>query len=451
MIPFCILIFGFANVASANSGLSVNDINSLRKGLKAVERSNVVSALNWSRRIKDPLARKILTWARLAMSGPNENFEELSKFININPDWPNQNGLQRLAEKSMNFNTPDKLVKEFLIKRQPLTGFGKARLGQAFLNTGEVEKGRILIRDAWINGNFTKYREKTIYKRYRKILDIEDHYRRLDRLQWQGRYWPVKRMLWKVPKEYRMLSIARMFLRHNLGNVDKAIAKVPSNLKNNIGLKYERLRWRLQKGKYYSALEILNELGEDLVQPTLWWKKREMVVRFLLKKGEANKAYLVARDHKINTDNDKNIIAYSEAEWIAGWIALRFLKDSKVAEAHFKNMYKVVRFPISRSRGAYWIARANEALAATKEEIAITDTWYRRAAFHSTTYYGQLSSTRLQLKRGVIFSPNIEPLEAEIKAFNAHELTRATYILAEVKNNNFLKKPLFYLHIRFTF
>ena len=47
------------------------------------------------------------------------------------------------------------------------------------------------------------------------------------------------------------------------------------------------------------------------------------------------------------------------------------------------------------------------------------------------------------MKRGVIFAPNIEPLEAEIKAFNAHELTRVIIMLAEVKNNSFLKKFVF--------
>jgi soluble lytic murein transglycosylase len=340
----------------------------------------------------------------------------------------------------MKLNTSDKLVRAFFRKRQPLTGFGKARLGQAFLNSGRIDEGKVLIRDAWINGNFSKYREKIIYKRYRKFLNKEDHCKRLDRLQWQGKFWPVKRMLWKVPKDYRALGIARMFLRHNLGNVDSAIAKIPVKLKNDTALKYERLRWRLQKGKYLSALEILNEPGDYLVQSKLWWRKREMVVRFLMNNGDAENAYRLASDHRINTNVIKDVVAYSEAEWMAGWIALRFLNSAKRAETHFKNMYKAVHFPISRSRGAYWIARAKETLGSEIGKIDSAEVWYRRAAFHSTTYYGQLASARLKQNRGIILVPKIKLLNNEIKTFNSHELTRVINMLVEVKSNIYLKK-----------
>ncbi|HOO88899.1 MAG TPA: hypothetical protein PK442_14430, partial [Synergistales bacterium] len=41
---------------------------------------------------------------------------------------------------------------------------------------------------------------------------------------------------------------------------------------------------------------------------------------------------------------------FAEGEWLAGWIALRFLNDQEVARGHFERMYKAVNYPISRAR-----------------------------------------------------------------------------------------------------
>ena len=49
-----------------------------------------------------------------------------------------------------------------------------------------------------------------------------------------------------------------------------------------------------------------------------------------------------------------------EAEFHAGWIALRFLGDAKLAMRHFASLRTRAERPISVSRGAYWQGRAAE-------------------------------------------------------------------------------------------
>ena len=73
-IPICILLLSFAKVGKAESELSVNDTTSLREGLKSLKGSEVASSLSWTRRTKNPIAQKILIWARLIMSGHNADF-----------------------------------------------------------------------------------------------------------------------------------------------------------------------------------------------------------------------------------------------------------------------------------------------------------------------------------------------------------------------------------------
>mgnify|MGYP003325932823 CR=1 FL=1 len=72
--------------------------------------------------------------------------------------------------------------------------------------------------------------ERQFYKRYRRFLTKEDHHLRLERLLWIGRYYPVRRMLHKVNKNYRALAFARITLRQYRGAVDNAISKVPKKL-----------------------------------------------------------------------------------------------------------------------------------------------------------------------------------------------------------------------------
>ena len=56
-----------------------------------------------------------------------------------------------------------------------------------------------------------------------------------------------------------------------------------------------------------------------------------------------------------------------EAEFYAGWIALRYLKHPATAARHFADAAKLAVKPISVARARYWQGRAAEALGADGE------------------------------------------------------------------------------------
>ncbi len=426
---------GTAPAAPAKAGpIESEDARKLKAGIEAVYQGNIRKARAYNKIIKDPLARKILTWARLSQPDPNAGFAEISDFMAANPDWPNQHALQRRAEEAITEKTPPDAVLAWFGNRNPLSGDGKARYGEALLASGLVKEGHAAIRDAWINGNFTKIRERAFYKRHRRLLSAADHRRRLDRLLWEGRYWPARRVLWKVPPDYRALSVARLFLRHGRGNVDTAIAKVPDELINDPGLIYERLRWRRRKGKYAAAREILDNPPDDLVRPRLWWKERFLVARQALREGLITDAYRIAKEHGLD-GNGAGVPAYAEAEWLAGWITLRFLEDSGVAKTHFERMYNAVKYPVSRARGAYWTGRALDAMGDTET----AETWYGLAAHHPTAYYGQLAIARISPGASLELFPQPKADEDERKAFEAHELVRAVKVLGDAEGQDWLR------------
>ncbi|MDA1022886.1 MAG: lytic transglycosylase domain-containing protein [Proteobacteria bacterium] len=416
--------------------LTPGDAKALKAGLEFVEKEKFAQARSMDSKIKNPIASSILTWVRLSQPDPTASFEEIGRFMARHPGWPQQGKLQRRAEEAITRETPGAEVLDWFAKRKPLSGDGKARMGEALVAAGRTDEGLALIRDAWINGNFTKRRELYFYKRNRRYLSRGDNLKRLDRLLWEGRYWPSRRMMWKVPPEYRELATARMFLRHRRGNVDTAIAKVPDKLKNDPGLIYERLRWRRHKGKFQEALEILNQPPDDLVYPDRWWVERAFVARQMLQKGNITDAYRLAKNHGV-----KDGASFAEAEWLSGWIALQFLKDAQTARRHFETMYNAVKYPVSQSRGAYWMARAFEALG-NDNKAAI---WHRLAANHPTTYYGQLSIASLHPGAGLEFDSSPDPGKQETASFEADDLVAAVRILGQIDEADRIRP--FILHL----
>jgi soluble lytic murein transglycosylase len=417
------MIFGPAPQAAA---LAPADTLLAKAAFKSINRDSWNKARRLGLLIGDDTMARIIYWMDLTRRGSRASFGDISRFMVENPDWPGRALLRRRAEEAMTGKLPPHEALAWFEKHPPVSSDGRARFGAALLGQGDKEKGRAVLKQAWIQGNFTKAREKQFYKSHRKLLTYSDHVRRLDRLLWEGRYWSSRRMMWKVKGADRALAEARFLLRHMLGNVDRAISKVPDELRGDPGLVYERLRWRRRKGRDKSALEILEAAPESPPYLEKWWTERAILARRALDKGNITTAYLLAREHGLEAGAD-----YSEAEWLAGWIALSFLGYEDVAIGHFTAMFKAVKYPISRARGAYWTARAAE--ASGKAELA--ELWYRVASSFPIAFYGQLAVAHLK-PVSVLKLPPPPAIDAALEtAFNAHELTRAVRLLGELGEN----------------
>jgi soluble lytic murein transglycosylase len=412
------------------------DVRDGRIAFKAADAGDWDTARTAAAEIGDPLAAKLLFWFDVTRLGGSGSFADITKFISENPDWPDQKVLCLRAEEAIDDTVADQTILSWFDGREPVTTEGRVRLGAALLNAGEVERARAVIRDVWVHGRFSIDAERTFYTTYRNLLIVDDHVERLDRLLWQGRLSEARRMLGKVDAKYRALAEARLRLREMDRNVDGAIAKVPPALKEDPGLIYERLRWRRRKGRDLSARELLKAYPLDNARPRLWWAERSILARDALAEGHVSEAYRIARDHALTEG-----AGFAEAEWLAGWIALRFLEEPKVAFTHFTTMFRGVKYPISRARGAYWAARAAEAdLRPNMAEL-----WYQTAAQYPTTYYGQLAANRLNPASELQLPPDPHPSAEETAFFEGHELVRAVRMLAAFGQTDRLSPFLLHL------
>ena len=120
---------------------------------------------------------------------------------------------------------------------------------------------------------------------------------------------------------------------------------------------------------------------------------------------------------------------------MSGWIALSFLDDPLLAKDHFENFYNNVGYPISTSRGAYWLAKTYQKLG--KQDLATE--WFQKAANFLTTYYGQLAFMELNPNKTFELSKDIEVSKEYREYFFKKELVKTIYLLDELNEDKYTK------------
>ncbi|MSO88436.1 MAG: lytic transglycosylase domain-containing protein [Rhodospirillaceae bacterium] len=377
----------------------------------------------------DPLLGKFVDWLHFVQPRSNARFEDIAAFFVANPDWPDMTTLLRRAEEALEEQTPDRLVLSWFANRKPLTTDGAIRLAAALASTGESEKAKTLVRETWVQGVFGDKQEKHLLTRYRGWINAEDHVARLDRTLWEGRRSEARRMLPRVDADHRAVADARLKLMDAAPGVDGALKRIPASLQNDPGLLFDRARWRRKKGQDDAARQILLNVP-DLGRPEAWVTERSILARRALTVGNISEAYHVARDHRLSSGT-----AWADAEWLSGWIALRFLNDPAIALPHFTKLYEATRLPVSRARGAYWAGRAADAIG----DLEGANLWFARAASYFTTFYGQLAASRVPADAVPTGEDRVMPTEAQRAAFNNLELVRAVRLLSELGDRDYVR------------
>ncbi len=416
------------------------DFDLAKKSIQAFEKGNWTKALSLSKKARDKSIYNFIQWKHLLKSGNNASFYDYLTFINQNENYPRIGRLKYLAEHKLSTDkiSPKKIINWFGID-QPLSGYGKLILGESFILKGEKKKGIQLLKDGWITAELNRSQMKFFRKKYKKYLDSSDYIKRADYLAWENKYWDLKRMLRYLPKDYQLLYTARQILMSKSYGVDQAIKNVPSKLKNDAGLNYDRLKWRRKRGRIDSSLEILLKIDNNkkyLVRPDKWWNERAIISRALIYKKKYELAYKISSKHSLESGPK-----FAEAEWMSGWIALSFLNDPILAIDHFNNFYQNVGYPISLSRGAYWLGKAYEEIGDNEKSYY----WYEESSKFLTTYYGQLSHLKIKPNQKFVLEDQMTVNNNYRKYFYQKELVKIVHLLDELNKDKYSKHILRHL------
>ena len=99
----------------------------------------------------------------------------------------------------------------------------------------------------------------------------------------EGKTFSARKTLNRIKGDKRKLGEARLALSRRSPNVSELIKNVPTQLKNDPDLIYERMRWR-RKAKLDTASDLLINPPTQISNVRGWWINSRIVVRRLLNK-----------------------------------------------------------------------------------------------------------------------------------------------------------------------
>jgi len=368
----------------------------------------------------DPVAAKLLTWIYVVETPLPVEPRQLLDFIKENPGWPKLYLFRNKIEHNVASWKDAPALVQWFDQNPPQTFDGMKAYMEALLRTNHAAKARTALSTFWLNAQLNKNETAALAGTYKQYFGASDHFARLDNLLWQGRNAEAEYMLAFVGADTRAMGQARIALSKLAPTADKLVAEVPASLQKNEGFLFDRLKARRRRNNDTGALEILAQMPAKAAHPEAWWGEQNILARRRLEARDYTGAYKIIRKHQLTEGYE-----FAQAEWTMGWISLRNLNDPMDAYKHFDGMYRKVSTAISLSRGAYWAARAAEALP----DHVLAQQWDKVAAQYPSTFYGQLSYEKIYGDPSAsTFADPAVPADVKAK-FNKNELVRVVRIL----------------------
>lgn len=427
------------NIPPLSPWIDNHDYLAMEAAYKAFDRRQWKAVRIHADNIEDEVAADLITWKVLTTKSTDATFDEILSFAEKRSTWPRLDRLLQRAEEVIPDDMEPQQVIAWFAGQEPMTGEGKIRLGEAFLATGNDQFGTYWIERAWIEHNFAYSLEKKILKSHKKRLRPEVHEARMTRLLWHRQHSAAKRLNSYVSKDMRALSNARMVLASGPSNPKLVLNKVPKSMRSDPGLLYDQVYGLRRRGRDEQTWQLLIDgpTSIDLmVRPDKWWTERHLQARKAHKEKDFDTAYQLAANNGLERGAD-----FAEAEFLAGWLALRYLGRPDLALNHFETLETGVSFPISRARAAYWKGRAAEALGDTVR----ARTEFLAAGEMPYTYYGQLALDHPLIAAEMLVLPSQAPVRDHLKwAFDAQDDVKAIRLLHEFSRGSDIRTFIYH-------
>jgi soluble lytic murein transglycosylase len=380
--------------------------------LAAVRADHWTDAQAEAARFADPVAEKLVFYLRLRAPGA-ATASEIANFMQRNPDWPAQAILERRRQEAI-ASDPDDAAVLAQCSPAPTLSTAMLRCAEATANAGHTADANALARDAWVNAVDSAPAEAAFLHRWGGIATADDQWVRFQHLAWLTDPAAATRQAARLDPTHQAAAEARLAARRDDPRTEALVAALPSSLRDDPGLTLDRARSMRRTEHAADAAALLSRTA-DADNLIAFWSERNLLARKLLHDGDPQAAYAVVAAYGQLADEQR-----AEAEFLAGFIALRMLHDPARAEKHFSAL-TASHALITQGRAHYWLGRA--AAAAGKDPKPE----YQKAAAFPTTFYGQLAVLALGETPASRIAKLSDPgwTQDAALAFTEHEVLRA--------------------------
>lgn len=379
-------------------------------------------------RAKDPVARKTVEWLYLRSKSGAAGYTRIMAFVERNPLWPYIQTLEQRAEHHlMSDSMPLATVRAHFARRKPLSAEGKIALARLKLAAGDKKSASILVRDAWLDRTLTSAGEKVVLSRYKSLLGRGDMERRWASFIYHRKISGAVRNANHISRDHANATRAAAQLFKRRKGALNAYRKLPSRVRNTNAMRFALTHYYRWTGKTKTAQKLLVETNQKEANQgagDAWWVLRQRVARELLgplNQNQWRSAYKVAAGHGFSSGR-----YYVQGEFLSGWIALRFLNDAQTAYRHFARIPKAAKLDSERSRGHYWLGRAQMALG----RPADAKKSYAAASAFPTYFYGQLARDALGYGDRRLPLKIVTPTTADRSVVARDEVVRAFQLVS---------------------
>jgi soluble lytic murein transglycosylase len=395
----------------------------------------------------DQAAVKLVELLFLRDHGAQAGYQRIHDFLDAAPNWPLTETLLKRAEQALyDTRTNAPIVVDYFKNRVPITPYGMLALARAHYASGDNAKGKVWLRKAWGNTDVDAQLEQKILSEFGSQLTNSDHRLRFSRLVLAQSPNAAIRNAQRLGGDFVNAGKVAASLISFQNGADKKYDGLSAAARNDMGLKYALTRFYRKKELYGKARAILAGISNDaatMVDAEAWWMERKIVTLHSVGPNHSDSwsaAYQIARNHGQQSGDGA-----LEAEFMSGWVALRYLKKPDVGMKHFVKLQDIAESRTDKAKAAYWIGRSYLAMG----DKATAQLAFKDAAQFSTVYYGQLAREQIGLGNKPEFVNAGTASSAAQARVEQDEVVRAFRMMAQVGTKNQLNMFLWSLASRF--
>ena len=342
----------------------------------------------------DPVARKLVLYERL-LSPAGGSATEIAAFLADNPSWPNAALLSHRLAEALATEPDSGVARDLCVRHPPHETPALLRCADAQAEADNLAAAGIAAGEAWVAGITDPAQEQAFLLQWGGALTPAQQWRRFDRLAWSDSGapgGPAARQIARLPPSQRARATARLALRRDDPAGRILADAIPDGPATDPALMLELARYLRRAGLDADAQALwltdgaAAERAAPVARRPAFWAERDLLARHRLRDGDPSGAYAL-----VNAPSGLAPAQAVDAEFLAGFIALRRLNDPAAAAQHFQTLASLGHAALTQARAAYWLGRT----AAARGDASRAHTAYLEAAAWPTTFYGQLAARAL--------------------------------------------------------